>query len=90
MMPDELATVRRAYAKQVLAAAGVADEALERAFAETEREHFLGAGPWQMLRGEAVTPEPPAPTRSISIPTISSRSTRRGGSTTASPRSSLC
>ncbi len=50
MMPDELATVRRAYAKQILAAAGVADEALERAFAETEREHFLGPGPWQMLR----------------------------------------
>jgi protein-L-isoaspartate(D-aspartate) O-methyltransferase len=50
MTPDELATVRRAYAKQVLAAAGVTDEALERAFAETERERFLGAGPWQMLR----------------------------------------
>lgn len=50
MTHDELAVVRRAYAKQVLAAAGVTDPALERALATVERERFLGAGPWQMLR----------------------------------------
>ena len=50
MTPDELAILRRAYAKQVLAAAGVADPALERALAATERERFLGPGPWQMMR----------------------------------------
>lgn len=50
MTPDELAVVRRAYAKQVLAAAAVADASLERALAETERERFLGPGPWKLMR----------------------------------------
>ncbi len=60
MTPAELAVVRRAYAKQVLAAAGVCDPALEGAFAAVERERFLGPGPWQVLRAGgryAETPE---------------------------------
>jgi protein-L-isoaspartate(D-aspartate) O-methyltransferase len=47
----ELAIVRRAYAKQVMAAAGVDDPQVEAAFASVEREAFLGPGPWAILRG---------------------------------------
>jgi protein-L-isoaspartate(D-aspartate) O-methyltransferase len=47
---DELATIRRAYAKQILAAAQVIDPALEDAFAATAREKYLGPGPWPILR----------------------------------------
>jgi protein-L-isoaspartate(D-aspartate) O-methyltransferase len=50
MDEEELQIVRRAYAKQVLAAAGVADARLEAAFAAVRREDFLGPGPWPMLR----------------------------------------
>ena len=50
MTPDDLALLRLAYAKQVLAIAGVADPALEQALAETERERYLGPGPWQVVR----------------------------------------
>ncbi len=47
-----LSVVRRAYAKQMLASVGVAgDIPLERAFAATPREAFLGAGPWLISRG---------------------------------------
>ena len=46
----ELMVVRRAYAKQVLAAARVSDPRIEAAFAEVRREDFLGPGPWQMFR----------------------------------------
>jgi protein-L-isoaspartate(D-aspartate) O-methyltransferase len=45
-----LAIVRRAYAKQVLAAAGIADARVEDAFAAVRREDFLGAGPWPIFR----------------------------------------
>lgn len=44
-----LTAIRQAYAQQVLAAAGVADAAIERAFAHVPRETFLGPGPWQMV-----------------------------------------
>jgi protein-L-isoaspartate(D-aspartate) O-methyltransferase len=47
---QQMTVVRAAYAKQVLAAAGVADAGLEAAFAATRREDFLGPGPWQVLR----------------------------------------
>ena len=50
MEKNELEIVRRAYAKQVMAAAGVADERVEAAFAAVPREHFLGPGPWPILR----------------------------------------
>jgi protein-L-isoaspartate(D-aspartate) O-methyltransferase len=46
----ELDIVRRAYAKQVTAAAGVADRRIEAAFAAVRREAFLGRGPWQIVR----------------------------------------
>jgi protein-L-isoaspartate(D-aspartate) O-methyltransferase len=43
----ELAIVRRAYARQMLAIAGVADDVrLEDAFAAVRREDFLGPPPW--------------------------------------------
>lgn len=50
MTADELAIVRRAYAKQVLAAARVKDERVEAAFAAVPREDFLGPGPWPIHR----------------------------------------
>jgi protein-L-isoaspartate(D-aspartate) O-methyltransferase len=47
----ELSIIRAAYAKQILAAAWVVDNArLEAALSATRREDFLGAGPWWMLR----------------------------------------
>jgi protein-L-isoaspartate(D-aspartate) O-methyltransferase len=47
MTEQELAVVRRAFAKQILAQAGVAaNEPLERAFGSVRREDFLGTGPW--------------------------------------------
>lgn len=56
----ELAIVRHAYAKQVMAAAGIVDPRVQAAYAEVRREDFLGPGPWQMLRfpgGYCVTPD---------------------------------
>jgi len=46
----ELRIVRAAYAKQVLAAAGVDDARLVQAFAAIPREDFLGPGPWLVRR----------------------------------------
>jgi hypothetical protein len=43
----ELKIIRRAYAKQVTAAAGVGDPQVEAAFAAVAREDFLGTGPWR-------------------------------------------
>src|SRR6516165_4503069 len=50
MEEEELAIVRRAYAKHVLATVGVDDARVEGAFAEVRREQFLGPGPWLMPR----------------------------------------
>lgn len=50
MAPGELDIVRRAFAMQVMAAAGVMDEQVEAAFAAVRREQFLGPGPWLILR----------------------------------------
>ena len=47
---QELAVVRRAYAKQVMAVMGTEDPRVEAAFAKVRREHFLGGGPWQILQ----------------------------------------
>jgi protein-L-isoaspartate(D-aspartate) O-methyltransferase len=56
-----LEILRRAYAKQVMAAAGVADRRLENAFAAVPREDFLGKGPWPILRwGSGYVPSPSA------------------------------
>jgi protein-L-isoaspartate(D-aspartate) O-methyltransferase len=47
----ELRIIRAAYAKQILAAARVVDDArLEAALSATRREDFLGAGPWWIVR----------------------------------------
>jgi protein-L-isoaspartate(D-aspartate) O-methyltransferase len=47
----ELSIIRAAYAKQILAAAWVVNNArLEAALSATRREDFLGAGPWWILR----------------------------------------
>ena len=54
----ELSVIRAAYAKQILAAAGVVDNVrLEGALSATRREDFLGAGPWWIVRrfGDYVT-----------------------------------
>jgi protein-L-isoaspartate(D-aspartate) O-methyltransferase len=49
----ELAIVRRAYAKQILAVAQVDEPQVEEAFATIHREDFLGPGPWPILRWES-------------------------------------
>jgi protein-L-isoaspartate(D-aspartate) O-methyltransferase len=46
----ELAIIRRAYAKQILAVARVRDARIEAAYATVRREDFLGPGPWQFHR----------------------------------------
>jgi protein-L-isoaspartate(D-aspartate) O-methyltransferase len=56
----ELKIIRRAYGKQVTAAAGVGDPQVEAAFAAVAREDFLGPGPWHIVRwggGYRATPD---------------------------------
>jgi protein-L-isoaspartate(D-aspartate) O-methyltransferase len=48
----ERAVIRRAYAKQIMAACGISDRRIEAAFASVKREDFLGPGPWQVVRRE--------------------------------------
>jgi protein-L-isoaspartate(D-aspartate) O-methyltransferase len=49
---SDLAIVRRAYARQMLAIAGASgNAALERAFAAVRRERFLGPPPWLLSHG---------------------------------------
>jgi protein-L-isoaspartate(D-aspartate) O-methyltransferase len=48
---DELAVIRAAYAKQILAIVEIDDIRLDAAFAAVRREDFLGPGPWPILRG---------------------------------------
>jgi protein-L-isoaspartate(D-aspartate) O-methyltransferase len=55
----ELAIIRRAYAKNILATVQLDDPHLEAAYAEVPRENFLGPGPWVIPRwvgGYAPTP----------------------------------
>jgi protein-L-isoaspartate(D-aspartate) O-methyltransferase len=56
----ELAIVRRAYAKQILAVVKGGDGRLREAFSAVPREDFLGPGPWQAFRFRqtgSLTPE---------------------------------
>jgi protein-L-isoaspartate(D-aspartate) O-methyltransferase len=53
-----LAIIRAAYAKQVLASVGIGDRRVEAAFATVEREHYLGPGPWPVLRASGYVPTP--------------------------------
>jgi protein-L-isoaspartate(D-aspartate) O-methyltransferase len=55
-----LAIVRAVYAKQVLASVGISDGSVETAFATVEREHYLGPGPWPILRFSGYVPSPDA------------------------------
>ena len=55
---EELAIVRRAYAKQVMAEAGANDRRVENAFATVPRERYLGPGPWPILRRGRYVPTP--------------------------------
>jgi protein-L-isoaspartate(D-aspartate) O-methyltransferase len=57
---QELAIIRRAYAKQVLAQVQVDDPRLELAFAQVRREDFLGPGPWVIPRWRGYLPTPSA------------------------------
>jgi protein-L-isoaspartate(D-aspartate) O-methyltransferase len=55
----ELEIIRRAYAKQVMAVAGIFDRRVENAFAAVKREDYLGRGPWPVLRwGRGYEPTP--------------------------------
>jgi len=54
---EGLAIVRRAYARQMLAHAGVWNDHLERVFAMIRREDFLGTDPWRIVNPL----EPPLP-----------------------------
>jgi protein-L-isoaspartate(D-aspartate) O-methyltransferase len=57
---DELSIIRAAYAKQILAAAGVDNAHLRDAFSVIRREDFLGPGPWSIVRwfrGYVLTPD---------------------------------
>jgi protein-L-isoaspartate(D-aspartate) O-methyltransferase len=55
---QELAIVRRAYAKQIMASVGLDRPEVEAAFAAVERERYLGAGPWPVLRSTGYMPTP--------------------------------
>jgi protein-L-isoaspartate(D-aspartate) O-methyltransferase len=46
---QELGLVRRAYAREIMATAGVSDPRVEAAFAEVRREDFLDPGPWLVI-----------------------------------------
>jgi len=53
MDAGDLAIVRRAFAKQILAEVQIDDPALEAALAATPREAYLGPGPWVIPRWAA-------------------------------------
>ena len=60
---SELVGLRCQFARAMLAIAGVADPAVEQAFARVERELFLGPKPWHILgaatsRGSGATEDP--------------------------------
>jgi protein-L-isoaspartate(D-aspartate) O-methyltransferase len=46
----DIAAVRRQYAERLRELANLRTTALVEAFATVSREHFLGSGPWQILR----------------------------------------
>jgi protein-L-isoaspartate O-methyltransferase len=56
----ELSVIRTAYAKQIMAEAGVCDARLEKAFAGVRRENFLGPGPWEIVRDGSYVRTPDA------------------------------
>lgn len=59
--PDEMAFLRRAFARLVVAKAGVDDPRIEAAFAAVPREAFLGRRPWHLPTRGAPVMLPPDP-----------------------------
>ena len=55
---DRLNILRQAYAKRLLAAMELAHDRVEAAFASVPREHYLGPGPWPILRASGYVPSP--------------------------------
>jgi hypothetical protein len=82
----DLDIVRRAYAKQIMANFGVVDRRVEAAFASVKREHYLGRGPWQVIRwGRGYVPTPSRdPVTSTMMWSLAS--CQSGNSTTVSHR----
>jgi protein-L-isoaspartate(D-aspartate) O-methyltransferase len=58
MEQGELAIVRRAYAKQIMAPFHTAHPRVEEAFAAVRREAFLGPGPWPLLHSRRYVTTP--------------------------------
>lgn len=50
MATDRLAAIRRRFAEKIAKRRNVDDHRLIEAFATVPREHFLGSGPWHVLR----------------------------------------
>ena len=73
----EMATLRRAYARQMAFFGGVDDPALESAYAAVRREAFLGDGPWPILRpgGYRTTPDADRPGAKVVAPPSLGRAT---------------
>ena len=55
---DRLDILRQAYAKRLLAAMELAHDRVEAAFASVPREHYLGPGPWPILRASGYVSSP--------------------------------
>lgn len=83
---QELAIVRRAYAKQIMVPFNAADSRVEAAFAVVRREAFLGPGPWPILHYDRYVTTP----KSISIRTRWLASFRSAALTTGSRRCMRC
>ncbi len=60
MMTTDLEAIRRAYARNTLAAVRVTSPPLEEAFATVPRENFVGPGPWQLAGMDGYRASPSA------------------------------
>jgi protein-L-isoaspartate O-methyltransferase len=86
----ELEIVRRAYAKRVMFAAGIHDRRVEAAFASVPREHFLGRGPWSILRWNRGYVPTPSRNPVYILVTCSSGLCRNATSTMVNPGCTHC
>ncbi|MDQ2856232.1 MAG: methyltransferase, partial [Acidobacteriota bacterium] len=50
----ELAEVRQFFAEEIAAVSNIQTKGLVSAFAKVPREHFLGAGPWQIMSPDSM------------------------------------
>jgi len=60
MNEGQMAALRRAFARKVLASVEGSNARLENAFAQVQRERFLGPGPWQVIGASGYEPTPDA------------------------------